>query len=115
MYYVVQPGDTINLIAARFGVSPQDIISANGLTPPYIIYIGQTLYIPTTRRAPRPTPTPRPTPGPTPGPTPAPTDVTRRLDRLETRMTNLERQVRGLERRVDRLERQGTPMPRQTS
>jgi len=29
--YVVQPGDTLAIIAARFGVSVNDIISENGI------------------------------------------------------------------------------------
>lgn len=111
MYYVVQPGDTVNAIASRFGVPIRELIRVNGLTPPYIIYIGQTLYIPTTR--PTPTPTPRPTPTPTPTPTPAPTDITRRLERLETRSTRMERQIRDLDTRVDRLEQQVSSILRQ--
>lgn len=44
--YTVQPGDTVNSIARRFGVSPQVIINVNNLRPPYIIHPGQTLCIP---------------------------------------------------------------------
>lgn len=44
--HVVQPGDTLYAIAARYGVSVQDIAQANGLTLYSIIYVGQTLIIP---------------------------------------------------------------------
>jgi LysM repeat protein len=44
-YYVVQYGDTLNSIAARFGVPVQSIIAANGLAAPYP-YVGRSLYMP---------------------------------------------------------------------
>ena len=44
--YVVQPGDTLSAIAARFGVSVQAIINANGLANPNTLGIGQRLVIP---------------------------------------------------------------------
>ena len=45
--YVVQPGDTLWLIANRYGVSIEEIIAANGLDQiPYLIP-GQSLVIPT--------------------------------------------------------------------
>ena len=44
--YTVRPGDTIWLIATRFGVTPQAIISANQLTRPDLIHPGQQLVIP---------------------------------------------------------------------
>jgi LysM repeat protein len=43
--YIVSSGDTLSLIAARFGVTVDAIMAANGLTD-YIITIGQTLLIP---------------------------------------------------------------------
>ncbi len=46
--YVVQPGDALSLIGAKFGVPWQLIASANGILPPnYVITPGQTLIIPT--------------------------------------------------------------------
>jgi LysM repeat protein len=78
--YTVQAGDTLGVIAARFGVSVEAVMAANGLTNPDLIYIGQVLSIPvsgtlppTTAPQPQPTSTPRP-PAPTSTPAqPAPT------------------------------------------
>jgi LysM repeat protein len=44
--YVVQPGDWVYNIARKFNVSPNSIIEANDLRPPYSLRIGQTLTIP---------------------------------------------------------------------
>jgi murein DD-endopeptidase MepM/ murein hydrolase activator NlpD len=44
--YIVQPGDTINLIAIRFNISPSDLITANELTNPDILPVGTALKIP---------------------------------------------------------------------
>jgi LysM repeat protein len=44
--YVVQPGDTLYSIAARFGKNVWDIITANNLSDPYWILVGQVLTIP---------------------------------------------------------------------
>jgi len=44
--YKVQPGDTLSSIAQRFGVSLQDLMTANGITDPDAIYVGQVLRIP---------------------------------------------------------------------
>lgn len=44
--YVVQPGDTLYRIAARFGVTVSAIVSANALPNPNLIYAGQLLTIP---------------------------------------------------------------------
>ena len=61
--YVVKPGDTLSTIAASLGVSLQDLINANGITNPDLIFVGEELTIPGSS-----------TPGPTPS-TPAPTSV----------------------------------------
>lgn len=44
--YLIKSGDTITGIAARFGVSIQSILSANGLSYSSLIYAGRTLTIP---------------------------------------------------------------------
>ena len=44
--YTIQSGDTISSIAARFGVSTQAVLDANGLNSSSIIYPGGTLVIP---------------------------------------------------------------------
>lgn len=43
--YVVQPGDTVDLIAQRFGVSAQQMIQDNQLIYPYELALGQALLI----------------------------------------------------------------------
>lgn len=103
MNYTVRAGDTLNSIAARFGVPVQELIRVNNIPYPYNIFIGQNLFIPI-----------RPVP-PVP-PVPPRDDVDRRLDRLERqqrdldrRVDRLERRVNDLDARVDRLER---PRPR---
>jgi LysM repeat protein len=44
--YTIVAGDTISAIAARFGVSTQSVLTANGLGWSSIIYPGQTVAIP---------------------------------------------------------------------
>ena len=44
--YTIKTGDTVTSIAARFGVSVDAILAANGLTRTSIIYAGRTLTIP---------------------------------------------------------------------
>ena len=44
--YVVQAGDTLTQIAVRYSVSQQDLMSANGITNPSLIVVGQRLAIP---------------------------------------------------------------------
>lgn len=43
--YVVRPGDTLYLIARRYGTYVNNLIAFNYLTPPYIIYPGQELVV----------------------------------------------------------------------
>jgi LysM repeat protein len=43
--YVVQPGDTLSAIAARYGVSVGDLAAANGLDPTGILPAGDTLSV----------------------------------------------------------------------
>lgn len=44
--YVVQPGDTLFAIAARFSLAVTDLALANGIRNPDYIYVGQRLVIP---------------------------------------------------------------------
>ncbi len=44
--YIVQPGDTLSGIAARFGVTMDDLIRANGITDPDHLEVGIRLIIP---------------------------------------------------------------------
>ena len=44
--YVIQSGDSVSKIAAKFGVTVQAILDANGLSRTSIIYTGHTLVIP---------------------------------------------------------------------
>lgn len=43
--YTVRPGDTLSIIAAKFGTSYQALANLNGISNPNLIYIGQTLRI----------------------------------------------------------------------
>jgi LysM repeat protein len=45
--HVVQWGETLSIIASRYGVTVDAIMTANGLTDPNLIYVGQRLIIPT--------------------------------------------------------------------
>jgi LysM repeat protein len=45
--HVVQWGETLSLIAERYGVSVEAIMAANGLADPNFVYVGQRLIIPT--------------------------------------------------------------------
>ena len=44
--YVIQPGDTLNRIAYRFGITPSALAEANGITDPDRIEAGDELVIP---------------------------------------------------------------------
>lgn len=44
--YIVQDGDTLNEIAIRFGLSTDEILSANVITDPNSLFIGQSIIIP---------------------------------------------------------------------
>lgn len=44
--YIVQPGDTINVIAIKFDVSSKDIIAANSISDPNLLSVGTQLVIP---------------------------------------------------------------------
>jgi murein DD-endopeptidase MepM/ murein hydrolase activator NlpD len=55
--YVVQRGESLSAVAGRFNLAMADIAALNRLTPPYTLYVGQTLRLPqVTIAAPRETP-----------------------------------------------------------
>ena len=60
--YVIQPGDYLGLIAARFGTSVNALIALNAvsLPDPSLLYVGQTLLIPNRTSAAMPAPTAAP-------------------------------------------------------
>ncbi|HHV62403.1 MAG TPA: LysM peptidoglycan-binding domain-containing protein [Firmicutes bacterium] len=66
--YVVQPGDTLAGIAARFGTTVEAIARANNITNPDLIYVGQVLRIPVGVAPPVPPGPPAPPPPVPPGP-----------------------------------------------
>jgi LysM repeat protein len=66
LVYTVQAGDTISLIASRFGSTMEWIFAANNLKPDAILHIGQSLLVPQSNITPTPTPTANVSPSPTP-------------------------------------------------
>ncbi|MBH0024297.1 LysM peptidoglycan-binding domain-containing protein [Salinibacterium sp. SWN248] len=50
--YLVVSGDTVSSIASRVGISTQALLDANGLTSSTVIYIGDTLTIPSSSSVP---------------------------------------------------------------
>lgn len=44
--YIVQPGDTLNMIATRFNVTPRAILEKNPIRNDLVIFPGQFLFIP---------------------------------------------------------------------
>jgi len=44
--YIVQPGDTLSLIASRFNVDLEDLMAANDISDPNLLSAGQELVIP---------------------------------------------------------------------
>lgn len=54
--YVVQPGDTLQNIAARYGTTWQAIAQLNNIPNPNLIYVGQVLLIPVGYVPPTPPP-----------------------------------------------------------
>ncbi|HAL61960.1 MAG TPA: hypothetical protein DCP08_06075 [Chloroflexi bacterium] len=48
--YTVQSGDTLAKIAAKFGVTVEEIVEANDIQDPSLINVGQVLVIPTSRK-----------------------------------------------------------------
>lgn len=73
--YVVQSGDNIITLASRFGLTPEALAAANGISPTSFLYIGQVLTIPGRNQQPAPTAT-RPPLLPTSTPVPPPPTAT---------------------------------------
>jgi murein DD-endopeptidase MepM/ murein hydrolase activator NlpD len=61
--YVIQPGDSLSVIAGQFGLTVEELAEANGISDPNVIKVGQVLVIP------GPTPVPTATVLPTATPT----------------------------------------------
>lgn len=101
--HVVQPGENLWMIAQRYGVSVQQIMRANGLTDPGLVFVGTTLRIPIQTTPPAVPGYPSPGPGPSPGPFPG-RQLEQRVDALEREVNQLGRRVGNLENRVRRLE-----------
>ncbi len=49
--YIVQPGDTLWLVAQRFNTTVEAIAQANGIVNPNLIFVGQSLAVPTPQGA----------------------------------------------------------------
>ena len=43
--YIVQSGDTLSGIAAKYGTSYQNVAQLNGISNPNVIYVGQKLRV----------------------------------------------------------------------
>lgn len=97
MTYIVQPGDTLWSIAARYGVTVDAILRANNLTSANFIYLGQRLIIPTPGGYPLPLPIPIPSPQPGAG-------LVQRVERLERQYTVVEAELDRQIQRINRLE-----------
>jgi LysM repeat protein len=68
--YIIQRGDTLGLIAQRFGVSLADLINANSIANPNLVFVGQVLVIPSASGGTGNPPPPGPT-ATSPAPPPA--------------------------------------------
>ena len=55
--YVVNRGDTLGAIAARYGTTVNDLVALNGIMNPNLIHVGQVLKVPGGGPAPAPQPT----------------------------------------------------------
>ncbi len=64
--YTIQPGDTLGGIAARFGVSVQALVAANGIANPDLVPVGLVLRIPGQQPAPLSPPAETPPPASSP-------------------------------------------------
>jgi len=68
--HIVRPGETLYFIALRYNVTVGELMRANNLRNPHLIYVGQKLVIP---GVPAPTAVPPAAAQPTPSPTSTPT------------------------------------------
>jgi len=71
--YTVKPGDVLSLIAQRYGISVHELMRANQIDNPNLIYVGQVLQLPGCLVQPKPAPAPgpdadKPATAPAPGP-----------------------------------------------
>ena len=83
--YRVQSGDSLNAIAARFGVLLAALQEFNNISNPNLIRVGQLIRIPASGAlAPAPAPEPAPAPAPAPEPAPAPQEVEYRVQSGDT-------------------------------
>lgn len=73
--YVVKPGDSLSAIAFQYGISLEELMAANDLTDPDVLYVGQRLVIPVPGSVSVPSATSPPTTAPTAGATVAPTNT----------------------------------------
>jgi hypothetical protein len=103
MTYIVQPGDTLYSIAARFGIPLQTLMTANPGLQAGMVFVGQIITVPNIGG-----PVPRP---PIP-PVPPGGGLEQRINRLERELRELERinreqdrLIRQFDNRLDRLER----------
>lgn len=81
--YVVQAGDNLYRIAQRYGTTVSAIVTANSITNPNLIYVGQVLVIPSGSTPPTtPPPTTPPTTNPPPPTTGTSTYTVQRGDNL---------------------------------
>ncbi len=63
-WYTVQPGDTLSRLSMRFGITVNDLVQANRIDNPNLIWVGQRLWIPGSGTTPpSPTAAPTATPG----------------------------------------------------
>ncbi|QGG46511.1 LysM peptidoglycan-binding domain-containing protein [Heliorestis convoluta] len=76
LIYMVQQGDSLGKIAARYGITAYQIIEQNQLKNPDLLYVGQRLQIPSRRPAAVPPQHQPPRPQPAEAPPPAPQPLT---------------------------------------
>ncbi|WP_159603657.1 LysM peptidoglycan-binding domain-containing protein [Agromyces humi] len=69
--HIVVDGDTVSGIAAAYGLTPADVLSANGLSTSSLIFPGQAIVLPLAVPVADAPPSPA-TPAPAPAPAPAP-------------------------------------------
>lgn len=48
--HIVQPGETLTIIAARYDTSAQELAALNGMADPDLLYVGQRIELPATAR-----------------------------------------------------------------